>query len=86
MLRHLFYDIYPHEGTEELYNHRIRESENHRIIEWFVLEGSFKSHLVQLPFKEQGHLHLDQVAQSPVQSDSECFQGVLILVKTELVN
>jgi len=25
---------------------------------------------------EQGHLQLDQVAQSPVQPDFECFQGI----------
>jgi len=31
------------------------------------LEGAFKGHLVQPPCGEQGHLRLDQVAQSPVQ-------------------
>ena len=36
---------------------------------------AFKRHLVQPPCNDQGHLPLDQVAQSPVQSDLECFQG-----------
>ena len=31
----------------------------------FELEGSLKSHLVQLSYNEQGHLQLDQDAQSP---------------------
>ncbi|KAK4807110.1 hypothetical protein QYF61_018451 [Mycteria americana] len=31
----------------------------------FGLEGNFKGHLVQPPCNEQGHLQLDQVAQSP---------------------
>jgi len=38
-----------------------------RIIEWIGLEGTFKDHLVQSPFHGQGHLPLDQVAQSPIQ-------------------
>jgi len=40
-----------------------------------VLQGKFKGHLVQPPCSEQGHLQLDQVAQTPVQPDLECFQG-----------
>ena len=36
----------------------------HRIIESLELEGTFKSHLVQLPYNEQGHPQLNQVAQS----------------------
>jgi len=48
---------------------------HYRIIEWFGLEGTFKGHLVQPPSNEQGHLQLDQVAQSPVQPGLECFQG-----------
>ena len=47
----------------------------YRIIESFGLEGTFKGHLAQPPCNEQGHLQLDQVAQSPVQPDLECFQG-----------
>jgi len=43
--------------------------------ELFELEGTFKSHLVQLPCNEQGHLQLSQDAQSPIQPDLECFQG-----------
>ncbi|KAK4823100.1 hypothetical protein QYF61_025838 [Mycteria americana] len=39
------------------------------IIEWFGLEGTFKGHLVQPRCNEQGHLQLDQVAQSPLQPD-----------------
>ncbi|KAJ7398664.1 NADH dehydrogenase [ubiquinone] 1 alpha subcomplex assembly factor 5 isoform X1 [Pitangus sulphuratus] len=38
----------------------------------FGLEGVFKGHLVQAPCSEQGHLELDQVAQSLVH---ECFQA-----------
>ena len=48
---------------------------NHRITEWFGLEGTFKGHLVQPLCNEQGHLQLDQVAQSPVQPELESFQG-----------
>ena len=47
----------------------------HRITESFRLEGTFKSHLLQSTYSEQRHLQLDQVAQSPVQPDPECFQG-----------
>ena len=47
----------------------------HRLVEWFGLEATFKGHLVQPRCSEQGHLQLDQVAQSPVQPDLECFQG-----------
>ncbi|KAK4815157.1 hypothetical protein QYF61_017598 [Mycteria americana] len=46
-----------------------------RIIDWVGLAGTFKGHLVQPPCNEQGHLHLDQVAQSPVQPGLERFQG-----------
>ena len=45
------------------------------ITEWFGLEGTFKGHLVQAPCNEQGHLQLDQAAQSPVQPDPGCLQG-----------
>ena len=44
-------------------------------MESFELEGTFKGHLVQLPCNEQGHLQLDQIAQSPIQPDTECLQG-----------
>jgi len=46
-----------------------------RIIGQFVFEGTFKGHLDKAPHSEQGHLQLDQVAQSPIQPDLECFQG-----------
>jgi len=39
------------------------------------LEGTFKGHLAQRTWGEQGHLQLDQVAQSTVQPGLECFQG-----------
>ena len=45
----------------------------HRIIERFGLEWIFNGHLVPAPLL--GHLQLDQVAQSPIQPDLECFQG-----------
>ena len=48
---------------------------NHRLVQWFGLEGTFRGHLVQPHCHEQGHLQPDQVAQSPVQPDLECFQG-----------
>ena len=47
----------------------------HRMIESFELEGTVKGYLVQLPSNEQGHLQLNQVAQSPIQPDLECLQG-----------
>ena len=49
------------------------------IIESFELEGAFEVYLVQLPCKEQGHLQLDQVTQSPIQPDLEYLQGNLWL-------
>ena len=33
-----------------------------RIIELFELEGTFKGHLIRLPYNEQGHLQLHQGA------------------------
>ena len=41
----------------------------HRITVLFELEGTLKVHLDQLPCSVQGHLQLDQVAQSPVQTN-----------------
>ena len=46
-----------------------------RFIEWFGLEGTLKIIWFQLPCHEQGHLPLDQVAQSPIQ-DSQSLQGI----------
>lgn len=37
------------------------------VVEWFVLEGAFKDP----PAMEQGHLQLDEVAQSPIQPGLE---------------
>jgi len=45
------------------------------ITESFELEGILKGHLVPLPCSEQGHLQLDQAAQSPVQSGLKCLRG-----------
>jgi len=42
---------------------------------WFGLEGTFKDHLVQALSHGQGHLPLDQVAQSPIQPGLEHLQG-----------
>ena len=53
----------------------LRAKADHRTIESFELEGTFKNHLVQLLCTEQGHLQLEQIAQSPVQPDLECHQG-----------
>ena len=44
-------------------------------IELLELEGTFKGHLIQLLYNEQGHLQLDQAAQGPLQLDHECLQG-----------
>jgi len=48
---------------------------NHRITESLELEGTFKGHLVQFLYIEQGHPQLDQVAQGLVQPHLECLQG-----------
>jgi len=55
--------------------HLLTEQQNHRTIECFGLEGTFRGHPAQPPFSEQGYLQLDQVAQSPVQPGLEGFQG-----------
>ena len=39
---------------------------SHRIIEWFGLEGTLQIILFQPPCHGQGHLPLDQVAQSSI--------------------
>jgi len=39
------------------------------------LEATFKDHLAQPPYVEQGHLQPDQIAQSPIQPGLDCFQG-----------
>jgi len=59
-----------------LQNHTnaVFQKEN-RVIEFFELEGAIKSHPVQLPCSEQGHLHLCQGAQGPVLPNLECLQG-----------
>ena len=46
-----------------------------KITECLGLEGIFRGHLAQPPCSEQGHLQLDQAAQSPVQPSLEWFQG-----------
>jgi len=47
---------------------------NHKIIEWFGWERTFRGHLAQSPCSEQGHLQLDQGAPSPIQPGLERFQ------------
>ena len=54
-----------------VYDNRICQWIGHRS---FELEGIFEGHLVQLPFREQGHLQVDQVAQSLVQPDLKCVE------------
>ena len=51
------------------------DSPDHRLTDLFELEGTFKGHLVQLPCNEQGHLHLDQDAQSTVQPEINVVVG-----------
>lgn len=48
---------------------------SHRITQLFGLEGSFKSHLAQVPSNQQGHGRLHQIVQKPVWTDLECFQA-----------
>jgi len=47
----------------------------HRIVEWFVLEGTLQTIQFQPPCHQQGHLPPDQVAQSPIQPGLENCQG-----------
>jgi len=47
----------------------LKESQSHRNKELFKQEETFKDTLVHLPCNEQGHLQIDEVAQSPVQPD-----------------
>jgi len=47
----------------------------HRIIEQFGLEGTLQIIKFQPPCHGQGHLPLDQVAQSPIQPGLEHCQG-----------
>jgi len=46
-----------------------------RTIEWFGLEGTFRGRAAQSYRNKQGHLPLDQVAQSRIQLVLGCFQG-----------
>lgn len=46
-------------------------SENHRLIEWLGLKGTFESQLIQHPCNEQGRLQLDEAPQSHVWPDLE---------------
>jgi len=41
----------------------MKRMRNHRIIESLELEGTIRGHVVQLPYNEQGHGQLNQVAQ-----------------------
>jgi len=51
----------------EFLNIKTHHELHRRIIESSELEGTFRGHLNQLPCNEQGHLQLDQAAQSLVQ-------------------
>jgi len=51
------------------------KTNNHRIVEWFGLEGTLEIIYFQPPGHGQGHLPPDQVAQSPIQPGLEHFQG-----------
>ena len=51
--------------------------DNHRIVESLELEETFKGDLIKLSCNEQGYPQLDQVAQSPIQTDLECLQGIV---------
>ena len=46
--------------------------EGESVIELLELERTFKGHLLQLPCNEQGHLHLEQITQSLIQTALEC--------------
>jgi len=50
-------------------------SENHGIIKWFGLVGTLEIIWFQPPCHEQGHLPLDQAAQSSIQPAFEHCQG-----------
>lgn len=50
----------------------------YRIIESLEFKEAFKGHLVQIPYNEQRHPQPDQVAQSMVQPELECLQGLSI--------
>jgi len=47
----------------------------YRIVEWFGFEGTLSIISFQSPCHRQGHLPLDQVAQSPIQPGLEHCQG-----------
>lgn len=64
------------------YSNLVLLKPNNRIIEWFRLKGIFKGHLFQSLCHDQGQLHLDPIAQGPVQPDHECLQGWDLLAKT----
>jgi len=51
-----------------LWNYLLKlHQHKHKITEWFGLEETFKECLLPTPCHGQGHLSLDQVAQSPIQ-------------------
>jgi len=61
-------------GNSSAFSHW-KSLKNHRITERFRSEETFKDDLVQPPCHGQGHLSLDQIAQSPIQTGLEHFQG-----------
>jgi len=70
-----FMNISGHSTSKYPFKHDFRDLSTPFItIKWFGLEVTFKACLVQTACQGQGHLSLDQVAQSPVQPDPEHFQ------------
>jgi len=53
----------------------VSKSQNHRIMEWFGVEGTLKIIWFPPPCQAQGHLPLGQVAQSPIQPGLEHCHG-----------
>ena len=72
-----FFSNYSSSITEEaknltrLLSSSAAELESQNPLSWKGKQMTFKGHLLQLPCNEQGHLQLDQVAQSPMQPDLE---------------
>lgn len=55
------------------------------ILQWFVLKGTFRVHTAQPPCNKQKHLQVDQVDQSPVQTDLNVSRDVCLLCQCSVV-